>query len=96
MIDFKNISSLKIVKKFSYEGNVYYLRECSEKQCKHLSEKYGDDGEKIMYNMWLLMVCDEDGELLNLSEDIVAEIPNGLKMDMCNNMLSLASGKKKA
>ena len=96
MIDFKNISKLNLTKKYSYNGNDYFLRECSQKQFEEVSEKCGEDGEALMLNMWSLMLCDDKGNLLNLDEECISDIPTGLRADICRNMISLAEGKKKA
>jgi hypothetical protein len=96
MIDFKNIEKLNITRKYSYNENDYYLKECSQKQIEEVSEKHKDDGEALMFDMWSIMLCDDKGKLLELNKDCIADIPTGLRADICKNMIDLASGKKKA
>lgn len=94
MINFKKIGDLVITKKYSYEGNDYYLRECSQNKIEEVSKKF-TDGEALMFEMWSIMLCDDKGELLKLDEKCIADIPTGLRADICKSMLDLASGKKK-
>lgn len=96
MIDFNNIDKLNITRKHTYNGNDYYLKECSQKQIEEVSEKFNNDGEALMFEMWKIMLCDDKGKLLELNKDCIANIPTGLRSDICKSMIDLASGKKKA
>jgi hypothetical protein len=93
MIDFKN---LKIVKKYSYEGHEYFLRERSEADFNRVREVAGDDGEKLMLDMWNLMLCDSDGELTPMTTEDIREIPSGFRMDIIKSIQELATGQKKS
>ena len=93
MTNFKNLT---IIHKCSYKGNDYFLHEKSQKDFEEVQEKAGDDGEKLMLEMWAMMLCDEKGKLQNLSADDISDIPTGFRKDICDNMLALATGQKKS
>ncbi len=93
MTFFKNIV---IVKSFTYEGNEYFLKECSQRDVNNVSKDAKKDGEKIMFDMWSLMVCDKSGKLLEMSKDDIEGIPMGLRKDIINNILLLTTGQKKS
>jgi hypothetical protein len=90
---FKNLS---IVKKFSYEGNEYYLKEISESQMRQAEEDSKGDGEALTHNIWQLMLCDKSGKLANMSEDEIRDVPLGLMRNILDNMMSLVKGEKKS
>jgi hypothetical protein len=89
--------TIKIIKKYSYEGNDYFLRSITELIVNEIQEKAGDDAEAVMFGFWDAMLCDEKGELLNLSEDdIKATYPMDMRVHMCQSMTAQATGQKKS
>ena len=93
MINFKNH---KIIKKIDFDSESYYLLDKSEAEYSRILQANSDDPEALMLELWSVMLCDEKGELVSLSEDDIKEVPILLKRDICDNIQKIMVGEKKS
>jgi len=94
MIDFKNVK--RRVKKFTVEEGDFYLKDISSAEGKEIAESAGDDENLIMGSFLRALMCDDKGELLNLSDDDLTNIPVGLLQDIMKAVQKVMYGEKKS
>jgi len=97
MINFK---TLKVIKKLSLEqGDVYFLDQSSA-SIKNLTEseskKKNPNQEKIILDLLGAMLCDKDGNLLNLTREDFEEMPRSIFQEIALFCESLVIGEKKS
>jgi hypothetical protein len=89
--------AIKIIKKYTYEGNDYYLKSLVTSKYIQLNDEAGGDDNKMMFLMWKNMLCDSNGKLKDLDEEEIDNTyPADMKRDICYSIMELATGKKKA
>ena len=94
MIDFRNVK--RRVKKFEVEEGEFFLRDITSKEGKEIAEKAGKRVDKQLAAFLQALMCDEKGELLNLSDDELTEVPVGLMQDVTAAVSALVHGEKKS
>tara|TARA_B110000908_G_C10247025_1_gene449476 strand:+ start:1336 stop:1620 length:285 start_codon:yes stop_codon:yes gene_type:complete len=94
MIDFRNVK--RRIKKHTVEEGEFFLRDISSAEAKDLAEGAGDDAEKIIAVFLQALMCDEKGELLNLSLDDLKNVGSGLLKDVVTAVMAIIHGEKKS
>ena len=91
-----DFNDIKIVIKYTYENFEYYLLDISELDIENARKKSKDDGEEALYQVWRLMVCNEDGVLFNHTKQQIKKIPLSLRLDMAKSISEMITGQKKS
>jgi len=94
MIDFRNVK--RRVKKHTVEEGEFFLRDITSKEGKEIAEKAGKRVDKQLAAFLQALMCDDKGELLNLSDDELTEVPVGLMQDVTAAVSALVHGEKKS
>lgn len=94
MIDFRNTK--RRIKKFEVEEGEFFLRDISSKEGKEISKKAGKKDDQQLAAFLKALMCDEKGELLNLTDDELTEIGIGLMQDVVKAVSAVIHGEKKS
>ncbi len=100
MIDFNNIQNIIRVKKFELEEGEFFLRDLSSAEIAKISDsenkKKKPDMEKIFMSLTSAMMCNEKGDLLNLSKATFEKMPKSMLVEILSEVKNLISGQKKS
>lgn len=94
MIDFTQVK--RRVKKHTVEEGDFFLRDISSKEGKAIAEKAGESADQQVAAFLQALMCDEDGKLLELSQDQLSDIPVGLLKDVVKAVTAIVYGEKKS
>ena len=94
MIDFRNVK--RRIKKHTVEEGEFFLRDISSAEGKKIADKAGEDPEKILADFLQALMCDEQGEPLNLSVDELKNVGGSLLQDVMAAVMVIIHGEKKS
>ena len=94
MIDFKNVK--RRIKKHTVEEGEFFLRDISTAEGKRIADDAGDKLDEQVAAFLQALMCDEQGELLNLSIDDLQNIGGSLLQDVMAAVMAIIHGEKKS
>jgi hypothetical protein len=94
MIDFRNVK--RRIKKHTVEEGDFYLRDISTAEGKQIADQAGDKLDEQIAAFLQALMCDEKGELLNLSIDDLQDIGGSLLHDVMAAVEAIIHGEKKS
>ena len=95
MIDFTKPIKRRVKKETVEEGD-YCLRDISSKEGKVIAKEAGEKPDEQVAAFLQALMCDKQGELLNLTEDQLSDIPVGLLKDIVKTVTAIIYGEKKS